>query len=156
MMRQDNDDANNDGKIRFRTQTAALVHQPPNGGKNNSNTTSTSNNELVELLAPFVYADSTTRVPADLSPLVQDWNLITPAFRGVGLTLGLLAMISSIGWMIWTLCHRKKDVVQSSQPFFLVQLCIGTLIMSSAIIPLSLQEPVSDRVLDICCMSIPW
>jgi ABC-type branched-subunit amino acid transport system substrate-binding protein len=157
MMRQDNDedaDATNedDGKIRFRTQIAALVHPPPN---NDASTTST-NMELVELLAPFVYADSTTRVPVDLNPLVQDWNLITPAFRGVGLTLGLLAMISSMGWMIWTLCHRKKDVVQSSQPFFLVQLCIGTLIMSSAIIPLSLQEPVNDRVLDICCMSIPW
>lgn len=161
LVRKDDND-NNDGMVRFQTQIAALVH-PPNdvyNNTNNNNATGTgstnNNNEIVELLAPFVYADSTTRAPADLVPLVQDWNLITPAFRGVGLTLGLLAMISSIGWMIWTICYRKKDVVKSSQPFFLVQLCIGTLVMSSSIIPLSFQEPVSDRVLDMSCMTVPW
>jgi ABC-type branched-subunit amino acid transport system substrate-binding protein len=158
LIRQDNDDDNGDGLVRFQTQIVALVHPPNDSNSNNATgmSSATNGNEIVELLAPFVYADSTTRVPVDLSPLVEDWNLITPAFRGVGLTLGLLAMMSSIGWMIWTLCHRKKDVVQSSQPFFLVQLCIGTFVMSSAIIPLSLQEPVSDRVLDMCCMMVPW
>jgi hypothetical protein len=156
----DDDDIDDDGIARFRTQTVALVHPPPiddySYATGMSSSLTTTSNEIVELLAPFVYADSTTHVPTDLSPLVEDWNLITPAFRGVGLTLGLLAMISSIAWMIWTLCYRKKDVVQSSQPFFLVQLCIGTLVMCSAIIPLSLQEPVSDRMLDMCCMMVPW
>jgi gamma-aminobutyric acid type B receptor len=50
----------------------------------------------------------------------------------------------------------NSDVVKSSQPFFLIQLCLGTLIMASSIIPMSLQEPISERSLDMACMCSPW
>lgn len=35
-------------------------------------------------------------------------------------------------------------------------LCVGTVIMASSIVPLSLQEPVPKEGLDIACMSVPW
>jgi hypothetical protein len=54
------------------------------------------------------------------------------------------------------LVFMNSDVVKSSQPFFLIQLCLGTLIMASSIIPMSLQEPISERGLDMACMCTPW
>jgi hypothetical protein len=65
-------------------------------------------------------------------------------------------MITSVFWLLWTWWRRKDQIVQASQPFFLYQICLGTLVMAATIIPMSLQEPISQRGLDVACMSIPW
>jgi hypothetical protein len=104
----------------------------------------------------FVYWDNTTVVPLTLPAQGEDLALIPTGLRAVGLSLCALSMLMSVGWSIWTWYYRNSDVVKSSQPFFLVQLCLGTLLMASSIIPMSLQEPISERGLDIACMSTLW
>jgi len=47
-------------------------------------------------------------------------------------------------------------VVRSGQAVFLAMICIGTLLMGSAIIPLSIDDENSQRAADIACMCSPW
>ena len=104
----------------------------------------------------FVYAGGSTVPPTSLPPLTVDLNLIGTGIRVTGLLLGTFTMLCAIGWMIWTSYYRNIDCVRISQPVFLCQLCVGTFIMASAIIPMSMQEPISQRGLNIACMSTPW
>jgi hypothetical protein len=64
--------------------------------------------------------------------------------------------VASNVWLLWTWWHRKDQFVLASQPFFLNQICLGTLVTAVTIIPMSLQQPISQRGLDIACMAIPW
>jgi 7 transmembrane sweet-taste receptor of 3 GCPR len=110
----------------------------------------------LEFLAPFLYASNTTTPPLPLAPVQVNMNLISTGMRAFCLSMAALVMCVSVGFGLWTYMHRDKDVVKASQPIFLVQICVGTFIIASAVIPMSLQEPVSDRGLDIACMSAPW
>jgi hypothetical protein len=110
----------------------------------------------VQQVAPFVYFDNSTITPPALPPAEENWNQITPAARAIGWTFGLLALGASVAWLVWTIRFRKSNVVQVSQPIFLSQICLGTLILATAAIPMGLQEPVSQRGLDISCMVTPW
>jgi 7 transmembrane sweet-taste receptor of 3 GCPR/Receptor family ligand binding region len=85
----------------------------------------------------FIFPDGTTDAPGDLPP--QD---TIDVFRGaiiVGYMLAVLVMILSGGCMYWTWRNRDKDVVKAAQPIFLWQLCIGTFLIATSIIPLSMQ-----------------
>lgn len=97
-------------------------------------------NDCIQVLQPFIYADSTTQQPVVLPPLEPELSLIPPGARAAGLALGALVMLTSLGWFTWTMTNRKRDVVRASQPIFLGQLCLGTFVMASAIIPQSLQS----------------
>jgi hypothetical protein len=110
----------------------------------------------VESFIPFVYATNGTMAPRPLPTLDIDMNLVPLGVRTFGLSLCATVILVSIGWMVWTLINRKKDVVRASQPIFLCQLCVGTIITASAIIPMSFQEPMSTRSLNMACMSVHW
>jgi 7 transmembrane sweet-taste receptor of 3 GCPR len=62
----------------------------------------------------------------------------------------------------WTYVNRKSLVVQSAQPFFLVMIAVGVLILSSSLVPLSFDDggsgasPKSRTYRVGVCMSVPW
>lgn len=96
------------------------------------------------------------RIPLQLPPVEFDFNYIGN-IAIVGYVLCALIMGASIGFMGWTWMNRKNQVVTSSQPIFLAMICMGALLMGSAIIPLSIDdENHSQRGADIACMSSPW
>jgi len=106
---------------------------------------------------PFVYNGGTTDTPADLPPVTEDNNFIGTTLRAIGLTMAGLVMCLSIAFAGWTVYRRKLQVVVSSQPIFLLILCLGTLVMGSAIIPLSIDDEVaSDRGCSIACTASLW
>lgn len=109
----------------------------------------------INVVAPFVYSGGSL-APPQLPPVKHDPNLLGNGVRAVGWTLAGLSILLSAGFGIWTRRHRGRNIVRVSQPIFLGLLCAGTALMASAIIPLSLQEPISDRGLDIACMFAPW
>jgi hypothetical protein len=126
--------------IEFRMPTSALI--------------SMTSGE-VNVVTPFVYSQG-TYAPPQLPPASVDTNLMSNGVRAVGWTLAAIAILLSAVFGLWTWLHRKKNYVRVSQPAFLCLLCAGTALMATTIIPLSLQEPVSDRGLDIACMAAPW
>jgi hypothetical protein len=113
-------------------------------------------NQTMEHYVPLMYFSNTTIPPLSLPPAEVYMNLIPTATLVFGWSLCGFAIIASVFWMIWTVQHRDRDIVKASQPVFLCQICIGTMIISSAIIPMSLQEPIPQRGLDIACMATPW
>jgi hypothetical protein len=130
---------NNGTEYRFQSEKVAVVNVPN-----------------VEVLRPFVYQDGTTIPPLSLPPVEEYFDLIPPATRIAGLTLGGLAILFSLFWIVWTSVYRQKDVVLASQPIFLLQLCVGALIMATTIIPRGFQEPMEKSTLDVGCMAVPW
>lgn len=105
---------------------------------------------------PFVYSSSSTQAPPPLPPNDVELNLITRGIRITGLLFGSLSMFCAFCWMVWTIYYRNIDVVRIAQPIFLCQLCVGAFIMAIAVIPMSMQEPTSQRRLDMACMATPW
>jgi Receptor family ligand binding region/7 transmembrane sweet-taste receptor of 3 GCPR len=103
----------------------------------------------VQMRTPFIFPDGTTTPPDSLPPPDHVTTIdveLGPVI--VGLILAALVMVSSVGWMYWTWRNRDKDIVKAAQPIFLWQLCIGTLLMASSIIAMSMQEGA--------CMVPPW
>jgi 7 transmembrane sweet-taste receptor of 3 GCPR/Receptor family ligand binding region len=102
----------------------------------------------VEMRGPFIFPNGTTTPPEDLPPPKQIG--IEHEAIIVGYTLAAVVMVTSVGWMYWTWRNRNKDIVKAAQPLFLWQLCIGTLLIGSSIIPMSMQDN------EDACMIIPW
>jgi hypothetical protein len=94
-----------------------------------------------DTIGSFVYADNTTIPPSPYAPLEEELNLIPPGLRVLGLCLGGTVM----------LLYRKSESVRAKQLVFLCVILFGTFVMMSAVIPLSLQESVSQHGLDIAC-----
>jgi Receptor family ligand binding region/7 transmembrane sweet-taste receptor of 3 GCPR len=103
-----------------------------------------------------IYHDGTTTRPSSLPPMTENLNLVPVAVIAVGWCLaGILIMCCAVlAW--WLYKCRNKHVVRTAQPLFLAMLLIGTLVMASSIIPMTFQEPTSQRGLDIACMATPW
>ena len=125
--------------------TAILVDVPPEGSFEEA---------LVEVRLPWIYNNNGTTPPVALPSLEEEMNMISDAILIVGYVLAAATMLLSAGWACWVLVNHEHYVVRASQPVFLVQLCTGTFIMGSAVIPMSFQEPMPGR--EVACMSIPW
>lgn len=104
----------------------------------------------------FTYANGGTRPPQSLPEPQVDSNYIGDKGRIVGYSLMSVVMLCSVFAISWTVIYQREPVVNSSQPLFLVMVAFGSLVMSSTIVPLSLEEPISVNGLDIACMVAPW
>lgn len=99
-------------------------------------------------------------VPLELPQLTVDQNLLH-TLEAVGYVLfGLIAVVA-IGSATWTYRSRNVQLVQVSQPWFLFAVAAGILIMSAALIPLSMDDDgqphnQSEQEGTLVCMSIPW
>lgn len=86
--------------------------------------------------------------------------------RPIGLTIMSIVILTALGCIGWVYWYRRERIVRVSQPIFLVTICIGAIIMESAIIPYSLDDGVLEESggcvgcecpkCDIACMSAPW
>ena len=110
-----------------------------------------------ESLVTQTFNDGTSNVPPDLPPLETNRNYISTGLKVVGLIFFVIVFILSVGFGFWTYLNRHKHVLRSSQPFFLYIISGGTLLMGSALIPLSVVFSITDQAgADAACMSIPW
>lgn len=86
--------------------------------------------------------------------------------RPFGLTFGAIIVVLSLAFIGWTLKNREVQIVRASQPFFLISICAGIIILASSIIPLSLDDGVLHEEggcvdcdcpeCDKACMAAPW
>lgn len=89
-------------------------------------------------------------------PVEQNLNQLSRV-RPVGYTLfGIVCAAAAffIGWIVW---NRHTRIVQASQPAFLIMICFGAVVMSSAIIPLSIDDSVASvKGSSRACMAVVW
>lgn len=105
----------------------------------------------------FLFTDGLPNAPADLPPAVIDDNTISPAIRGISLTMYGIILLMVAGFASWTIANIDKRVVTASQPFFLFTLLTGVVILASSIIPVNIDHSVAS--LDGCviaCNSSIW
>ena len=86
--------------------------------------------------------------------------------RPFGLALTGIQIALSLGFIVWTIQNRSLQIIRGSQPFFLITICLGTIIMASAIIPLAMDDGVLHEdggcidcdcpQCDKACMATPW
>lgn len=79
----------------------------------------------------------------------------------MGFVLFGFAAFMSFTVLAWIVMNRAKHVVKISQPSFLVMVVVGALVLSSAMIPLSMEDggdfdAMKDRKRKGICMSVPW
>mmetsp|Transcript_30241 Transcript_30241/g.49973 ORF Transcript_30241/g.49973 Transcript_30241/m.49973 type:complete len:1011 (-) Transcript_30241:1207-4239(-) len=104
----------------------------------------------------FLHAGGSTATPKSLPEPEMEMNYIGNTGRAVGYTLMGIVAVGAIAAFVWLLWFKNERVVRSSQPLFLFMVALGSLVMASSIIPLSLEEPVPESGLDAACMSAPW
>ena len=110
----------------------------------------------VDVISPFIFNGGSTDAPIELPAANENLNLVPIGIQAFVWVLSAMAILASIGFAAWTIRFRNTHVVRTSQPFFLLMLCLGTLLMGTCIIPMSLQEPVPVSGLNIACMAAPW
>jgi hypothetical protein len=77
--------------------------------------------------------------------------------RGYGYSLTGLLVVMVLISTIWTMANRKTQIVRASQPFFLVLICFGSIVLGSVIIPFGIDDSVATVAqCSAACMSIPW
>jgi hypothetical protein len=112
----------------------------------------TQQNESIEVLREFVFFGGTTTPPLGQPLPKENLNLVSDGVRSICWVLSGTMILLSIYCLVCTIRRRKTPIVKASQPIFLVMLCTGTFFMSCSIIPITLQEPLSQQVLDVACM----
>jgi gamma-aminobutyric acid type B receptor len=150
----------NDSQIGLARQgyTNGLVAQSPyEMGVMSINTLS----DLIAGTAPKERIIGTSALSMVRIPLTLRAGYVDPNYIG---NLKILAYIFftvicllCISFTAWTVRNRKTRVVRSSQPEFLVLICLGCLVFGSVLIPLTIDtESHSQRACDIACQSTPW
>ncbi|CAB9529372.1 acid type B receptor subunit 2 [Seminavis robusta] len=88
---------------------------------------------------------------------VED-NLIPRGLLAFGYCIMSLSLCCSLGFGVWTVIHRHDAVVKIGQIEFLLLICLGSMISSSSIIPLSIQAGTKDNTsaASAACITIPW
>eukprot|EP00977_Amphora_coffeiformis_P000770 scaffold162_cov176-Amphora_coffeaeformis.AAC.30 len=102
-------------------------------------------------------------IPLELEkvyPLQLEENLLESSVV-VGYACFGIVILSAALCLAWTLCHRTHVIVKAAQPFFLLVLLLGVVILSSTLIPLSFDdngdpEKMKGNYAVGICMSIPW
>lgn len=114
------------------------------------------NGEWVNL-EPHTFNDGSFIPHHDLPKQYVDNNYISRGLRAFGMAMGALIMVASVGFTCWTQIHSETKVVKASQPIFLHIICSGTMLMGSAIIPLTIDDGfASESGCQIACHAFPW
>jgi len=116
-----------------------------------------SNVELECFACPV---DSTTKGETGATfCLTDEPNLIPTGLKSLGYIFVVTSWSLAIGFIVWMFIHREDSVIKIGQPEFLLMLCIGAMLSSSSIIPLTLAEADVDEETDYasrCCQALPF
>lgn len=87
----------------------------------------------------------------------ENRNLMGSGVRIAGWTLGGMVMLVAIALAGWVSFNRSHRVVKMSQPLFLLIVCLGVFVLSSAIFPLGIDDSIATiKGCDMACASIPF
>jgi hypothetical protein len=77
--------------------------------------------------------------------------------RGFGFSLATLLIVSALAFALWTFAYRESRVIKASQPFFLIMICVGIIVLASTMIVMGIDDTIaSTRGASMACMAAPW
>ena len=94
--------------------------------------------------------------------IVADLNISRDSNRlgGVasfGYTCAAIIILTAIVFGCWVRIKRRTRLVSTMQPFFLITLCFGVLLLGAGLIPLSIDDGLaSDEGCSLSCIFRPW
>ena len=91
-------------------------------------------------IADFVYNDGSPDKMPGLLPVDVHAEKISLSIQVVSYFFFGIASFLAISFIVWTYLNRNTKIVRSSQPIFLILICVGVMIMVSSIIP-AVMEP---------------
>ncbi|GAX23840.1 gamma-aminobutyric acid type B receptor [Fistulifera solaris] len=99
-------------------------------------------------------------IPIELPPLTVDNNRIGN-LKYLGYTAFGAVALCALFCIAWTIRYRQNLVVKAAQPFFLLMITGGVLVLASSLIPLSMDDGGDDSTKSTTyrvgvCMSVPW
>jgi len=98
------------------------------------------------------------QIPLVLPPLQVDDNKLG-GWVAIGYTLFGIVVLTVAASLYWTITNRQVRVVKIAQPEFLMMLSVGTLVIASSLVPLSIDDSSPNFTAQrgrITCMSVPW
>jgi len=105
----------------------------------------------------FIFYDGTTVPPAQFLPLEEDEYSLTPGIRAYGYICAIICVVLSVVCMILTQKWKNKKVIRAAQPPFLIMIAFGTLMMSTSIFFISIDDGVASiKVASAACMVRLW
>lgn len=105
----------------------------------------------------FIFSGNTTTGPE----LLRDegyYNYLSEGVRIFGLCLFAVAALLSFVSAIWIIINWNHAVLRAAQPYFLLPICLGSLLQACCIVFISFDENygTSLETLNRLCRSIPW
>jgi hypothetical protein len=83
-----------------------------------------------------------------------DLHLIDPGVKILSYFLVSLNVLTAVGCALFTLKHWKSAVVKASQPLLLLLICVGCILSTFVIVPLSIDQTNAIGTHDASCRSI--
>jgi hypothetical protein len=108
---------------------------------------------------PCPYGSSTLENTGAISCVRENANLIARGFKIMGYLFVIISWSLAIGYIVWMISNKDGSVVKISQPEFLFFICIGAILSTSAIIPLTLAEAdvrEDTKAASKICQSVPF
>jgi hypothetical protein len=104
----------------------------------------------------FHYANGSLNAP--LLRRIPDSNFLSDTVRVLGFVLLGIGVTFCLGNALWIVTNSNHRVLVLSQPTLLLQLCLGTAMIVTTILPISVDENwgMSQQQLSISCKVIPW
>ena len=133
------DEVGNNNRRAFVSRSEACVLLNPEGGWNVS--------------CKLMFPSGSTTHPASLPAVTENKNLAPMGYSIVVWTLAGFVVFLALSCAVWTSWYRNQPVVRSSQPAFLIMLCVGTLLISLDMIFLPFQGPTMSFD---PCMASAW
>ena len=105
----------------------------------------------------FLFRSGSTEAPKT-SRVFYEQHFLQDGVRVFGLTLMVIAWIIAIVGAILVIWLRNDEAMKTTQPPFVLVLCVGSLLLSATIYVLSFDEGTghTDSQLDIMCGLAPW
>lgn len=84
----------------------------------------------------FIYNDGTTTRPEEVWLWDVEIKHANKIFIAIASIFCILSIAVTVVCAVWTWKNKKTRIIQASQPFFLLLICAGTVIVATSIIPL--------------------
>jgi len=89
--------------------------------------------------------------------ITEEMNQLGSGIRAYGFSVAFFTIMLAVIFAIWTYKNRTSTVVKVSQPFFLILICLGVLVLTSSIFPMATDDGfASQEACDRACMAVPW